>query len=507
VKLGCSKMQCHAIYSRWILLVALLPWGAKSRHQTGDFYNGHRAEEDGGGPNGWWHYLSKFTLDKEGGHVAVRLRVEEAPDNDDEMLRLNHELNGTEKMDFMMYLDSTWDKVPDMISRKHCMGDPSIPEPEFVATIDFPNNHAFWGEWNTQDIDTQNRPHTWHFVLSDCEKSLLGYTIGFELEVQQFDNSEFSVERKNSIAAHSIASLLNLLVSIWWYYRIVGLKLRTNFEIHPFLWIISMMFGLQLIGHLCHLWHLTDYREDGIGNEIIDGFGEGFLMANNVLQASLLLVVALGYELSNSDFRNDAMAIWCTVIPILAIHVGLVIISRFSARDKAHTYHGHEGMIGWCLLTIRFMFFVWFISASSYTKELVATQKKLANFLTRFQIIGSVIFLTYPITFCVLPFIAAYWRHRIMQAVVLTMQFIANFWLAKLFTDSGFFTLKWDIIPTGPNDYRIDPEEWEAIHKDAPQDENDAYHIARRARQLKETQSLIEAMPIGLPMSNRAHEA
>jgi hypothetical protein len=276
---------------------------------------------------------------------------------------------------------------------------------------------------------------------------LRNYVLEFELEVQQKDGSEFSFERKNSVEAYSLAALLNAVMSLWWYYRMSNLKVKSSMEIHPILWVISIQFGLQLFGHLGHLWHLTDFRADGIGDEFIDAVAEGFFMMNQVLQASVFITIGLGYTILDTlDFVEDSMWIWFIVIFMMVIHAALVFFSRVSGTDQAHRFHGHEGAIGWITATIRTAFYLWFMSISLQTRELLVDKyKPIRGFFLRFQLVATLSFLAYPVTFVILPIIAEYWRHRVLQIVMISVQFVVNVWFAKLFLDSGYFSLKWEI--------------------------------------------------------------
>jgi hypothetical protein len=478
------------------LLLTLLLQGAQSRHQSGTFFNGWSGKT---GKSHTWHFLSKFTFDKEGGHVAIRLKVDQSPKQRGEGAS---EANGISKtrlsMDFMMYKDDTWKSVPDMKSLKHCSGDPNTPQPDFVTTIDFTDFFSQglgrdWNMWTTQDLAPMHRPHTWYFVLSDCEENVMFYDIQYEMVLQQFDSSEFGVERKNSLAAHGLALLLNILMAIWWYCRMEGLGIKNKFEVHPIWWILSFQFGCQVLGHFCHFWHLLDYRDDGVGNDVVDIVGECFSMSNQVLQVSVFITIAHGYELvEDKRLDDDGYTIWNIALLALGAHLMLLLCSRLGDREAPHIFHGHEGLFGWSVLTIRLIFYGWFISASQAIKSSLASQR-LSSFMTRLQAVGTLAFLTYPVTFCILRLVADYWRHRVMQAAVMSVQFIVNIWLAKLFLDSGFFRLKWVIVPTGPNDYRID----------ATRPELSEYELVGRSI---DPWDLIDAMPIGIP-DNLAHEA
>jgi hypothetical protein len=432
---------------RQLLLLLSIHPVAWSRKQIEKFGNGFpQYGVPGTQHDTWWHYLSKFAFDTDGGRIAIRLRTRDGP-KPKTGSKAPLPVGATVKMDLMIYVDTTWNKVPDMENKKHCIGDPSIPEPDFIATIDFTNSPT-WGEWTTQEVDPAAHPHVWHFVLSDCEHMLPNYKIEYEMEVTQVDGSQFSVERKYSLGAHMTAAVCFGLLALWWWRRISNMNLRTNFQIHPILWIVSIQLGLQLLGHIGHLWHLTDYSSDGIGDEFIDAVSEGMFMMNQVLQASLFITIGLGYTIiSTLDFYNDSFTIWNIVIFMMVIHATLVFIARVSGTDQAHRFHGHEGAVGWVTAIIRGGFYFWFLSVCSQTESLLEDQyKKLRGFFFRFQVMGSVSFLSYPLTFFILPFIAEYWRHRVLQLSMLSIQFFISAWFAKLILDSGYFLLRWEVV-------------------------------------------------------------
>merc|ERR1719171_2868688 len=118
------------------------------------------------------------------------------------------------------------------------------------------------------------------------------------------------------------------------------------------------------------------------------------------------------------------------------VHAALVSFGKLQ-DESASKYHENEGAIGWVLLSVRLMLFVWFLFATQASQR--EGGLRLQQFLHSFRLAGSVYFLAYPILFVVVQIFAAYLRHRILQIGLLAMQTASSLWLAQLFLSRGAY--------------------------------------------------------------------
>merc|ERR1712087_489555 len=98
-------------------------------------------------------------------------------------------------------------------------------------------------------------------------------------------------------------------------------------------------------------------------------------------------------------------------------------------------YHENEGVIGYILLSIRLMLYIWFLWAVSSSAK--AGGMKLRSFLSMFRMAGSIYFLTYPAIFMITKLFAPYMQHAVMSVGLMCMQLGSNVWLASLFLTRG----------------------------------------------------------------------
>merc|ERR1740138_28225 len=119
-----------------------------------------------------------------------------------------------------------------------------------------------------------------------------------------------------------------------------------------------------------------------------------------------------------------------------AVHAALVSFAKLQ-EESASKYHENEGAIGWVLLSVRLMLFVWFLFATQASQR--EGGPRLQDFLQRFRIVGSMYFLAYPFLFVVVQIFAAYLQHPIMQVGLLAMQTVSNICLGELFLSRGTY--------------------------------------------------------------------
>merc|ERR1712187_1009816 len=98
---------------------------------------------------------------------------------------------------------------------------------------------------------------------------------------------------------------------------------------------------------------------------------------------------------------------------------------------------GNEGVVGWTLLVARLGLFCWFVAGIQGLRH--ESSARLNKFLLRFQIVGSLYFLAYPVIFGVTQVFAPYLQHAVMQIGLVLMQTAAALWLADLFLSRGAY--------------------------------------------------------------------
>merc|ERR1719181_619048 len=105
-------------------------------------------------------------------------------------------------------------------------------------------------------------------------------------------------------------------------------------------------------------------------------------MLSQVVQTTLLIAIAMGYTILPS--RNNCMVVvkWIAVASLI-IHAALVSFGKMQ-DESASKYHENEGAIGWVLLSVRLMLFVWFLFAIQASQR--ESGLRLQDFLHRFRI-------------------------------------------------------------------------------------------------------------------------
>lgn len=387
-----------------------------------------------GGPVGRWQYVSKFGYAIGTGSYSVRLRMLEA--------ELATDRHGS--LDFHLFLDEEWATVETLPPCQRA----SLARAKFPLR---PGVAGDWGRWFNGTLYQTQRPHIWYFAITDCNGFFNRSTpIEFEFQARQFDESELSLEMRYLPMATS-ASLVCLTMLLLEHARRCQRFKQSAGALHPVVWVLTLALGMQYIGQVFHFLHLERYDEDGEGIWAFDALAEMLNMLSQAVHAILLIAIAQGYTLSCP--RMDELRLMKpTAIAVMAIHASLVYVGKLQGDfSAAHRHHAHCGPVGWALLAIRVLLFVWFGNATRSTRE--RSGMHLQTFLDRFGFAGSVYLLAYPFVYVVAQVLAPYLRHPFMQVALLATQTMADLWLAALFLTRGAYfkvsELSASVLPGG----------------------------------------------------------
>lgn len=408
-----------------------------------------------------WYYIAKYGFGKDGGDAAIRVRLVDGISNfmasDQPWDRIT-----VLSIDFNAYNEKKWyvvkKKMMELGEEPHheaagqqahnmCRLEPDYHiKPRATRTVEFPfdvsTDDDNWGDWTEIHFNAEHRAHMWYFTLSDCRHQLKNCELEIELRLTQANGEEFSVERQYSLPAHYIAISVLLVFMMYWFYRLYDKEgsIENIMEYHPLVYALSFIMLLQFIGHFCHLSHLSTFKVNGVGNEIIDTIGEILMALAQVTQVFVLILLGGGYAITQAQPPDPELMV-PIVLLIVGVHGMAVVLAHYSGTEGAHRFHGHEGMYGYFMTAMRLLLYMWFLSATEGTKA--RGSPKVKSFIFKLQATGSLYFLTYPVMFVIIRIVAPYFQHRVMQAVLLSMHFMMNVILAHMFLAGGeHFRLK-----------------------------------------------------------------
>jgi hypothetical protein len=309
-----------------------------------------------------------------------------------------------------------------------------------------------WSEWERGSVRQTMRPHIWYYALSDCNGTLRNSThrIKWEMQFEQEGGSEFSVEMRWMLPANII-----FLAGFTLFFRVFfqGARqfARSAGSTHPVIWTLCGTMAVQYLAQVLHTVHLWRYRSNGSGIKAFEVISEVLFMFSQVSQASLLIIIALGYTLLQSKLGELDLVIPASFLAAL-VHMLLVGFGKLQ-DDESYKYHENEGVPGWILLVMRLLLLIWFLWAVQSTGNAAKNNVQLRAFLTQFRAVGSLYFLAYPAIFMVTKCFAPYIQHGVMAIGLMCMQLGSNVWLAALFLTRGRYfrvsTLSMSELPCG----------------------------------------------------------
>lgn len=395
------------------LLLGML--GTEAKLQTGTLILG--------GGNEQWQYLGKFGYAIGTGRYEIRLKLNGALDDDQDLPRV----------DLDVFLDEDWPRV-DYI--EPCKRATDVPARKSHAAIE-PGQFGEWGHWQAGALYQNVRPHIWYFALSDCREfggrfgSLQrssSLSIDYEIRWRQFDDSELSLElRYMPMITRCVLAILTVL-GFSMSMKVCAMQENLG-RIHPVIYALGLAMALQWLSQALHLYHLSSFEENGVGHQGADLLAEVFFMLSQVAGASLLIAIAQGYTILRSKL-GEVELLTPVVAVVAVLHVLLVAVGKLQGEEHCK-YHENEGAIGWILLCIRISLFAWFRSGINMLR--CAGSARVNNFLNYFEIVGSAYFLAFPAIFVFVQVLAPYLQHPVLQTGLLAIQTVSWIWLVNLF--------------------------------------------------------------------------
>jgi len=380
-----------------------------------------------------WKYLSKFGY-RTGTGSKYHLRVRS----------IKVQQTAEKKMTLGVYCDEEWEQVEEAAPCAR------IDKSRAKHTVKIKPDGE-WSNWISGTLSQELRPHVWYFGIDDCKDNFNLLTrFRFEFKATQADGSEFSVEQTymGYILFVEVALAIFFLVHYW--------KLCKKFyasagSLHPVIWTLSIGIILQFIALCFNFIHIYSYSGNGHGIRAIDIIAEILSTVSHVLLTSLLILLALGYTLLQSNLGQLDIVIPIVFI-VCIVHVLLVGFGKIK-DDASYKFHENEGIIGWIILTVRLTLYVWFLWAVNSSSKEARTNVKLLFFFRKFKFASSSYFLSYPIIFFVCFMVAPYVRHYVFSIGTFIMQATSISWLTWLFLSRGDYfevsTLNSSFLPGG----------------------------------------------------------
>eukprot|EP00445_Apocalathium_hangoei_P094356 CAMPEP_0204242842 /NCGR_PEP_ID=MMETSP0361-20130328/96106_1 /ASSEMBLY_ACC=CAM_ASM_000343 /TAXON_ID=268821 /ORGANISM="Scrippsiella Hangoei, Strain SHTV-5" /LENGTH=426 /DNA_ID=CAMNT_0051215685 /DNA_START=113 /DNA_END=1393 /DNA_ORIENTATION=+ len=376
-----------------------------------------------------WHYVGKFGFAIGAGTYDVRLRLKGPPEMD------------TMSVNMEVYLDEDWDRVDTLSPCSRAFSTPARKTHVLRATDE-------WSPWMGGLLEQNVRPHIWYFALSKCTGHATNSTfeVDYELRSQQHDKSELSVEQRHMPGA-IVLSVLCLSGFLMRFAMLCYRFHQRSGSVHPVIRTLAVSVLLQWTAQVLHLFHLFAYERNGVGEPSVDASADILFMLSQVVTCTLLLLIAQGYTL---DQTKDTE--WESIKPLAAVvallHVVLVGHGKMQG-DHAEKHHENEGVVGWAILLVRVVLYLWFAVGVGAQKR--SGGFRLQPFLHRFHFAGSVYFLSYPAIFMITQVFAPYLRHPVMMIGLVLMQTAAAVWLSDLFLKRGSYyelsTLSSSLLP------------------------------------------------------------
>lgn len=306
-----------------------------------------------------------------------------------------------------------------------------------------------WGDWtNKTFIPTE--PSMLYFVLHDCDIALQNFShrISVEFRALQSNGSQFSIEMQGMLLVNFLCLAL-VAVHTLHVLTLTRAFFRSADSVHPVIWVLLVAMAIQYVGHAAHTFHLWRYWYDGVGVKVLEVASELLFALSQVMLSTLLIIIALGYTLLQSNIGELDLMIPVGFM-VAVVHLILVGLGKVK-DDSAYKFHDNEGPVGWILLILRVLLYFWFRWAINATAR--EGGGRLGRFCGEFRTAGTVYFLMFPVVFLATMLFKQHWRYAVMATCMMVKQVGCNIWLGHLFLKRGSYysvsTLGSSFLPGG----------------------------------------------------------
>lgn len=383
----------------------------------------------GGPKNNTWRYLTKFGFDVGDGSVQVRVKLVSPRTIKNENVVLA----------IAGFFEVDWPTVENNVCDERASALKSMS-----LSIDPMGN---WSSWVNTSLHQTQKPHLWYFVVHDCDGSLDSFSHRFQVEFHATqDDSEFSFEMRG---VFFVNVTYFLMFSVYIYYIFRRSIVLARSYLHPVIWAQIITLAMQYFAQVAYTLHLWRYHANGWGVKAFEVIAFICGMLGQVLQAEILIMIALGYTLVQSRVGDLDVAIPVFML-VVVFHAVVVGIGKIR-DDSAYVYHENEGVCGWLLMIMRILLYGWFVWAIQSTAAEGGV--RLAGFCKQFRALGTLYFLAYPTTFLITKQFSDHWQYCAMSLGMMIFQIGSNLWFGFLFLgQSSYFkvsSLSDSLLPGG----------------------------------------------------------
>jgi hypothetical protein len=277
----------------------------------------------------------------------------------------------------------------------------------------------------TTRIKTQI-PRTWYIALANCDDAPRpgsgttdwreGVALSnFEIVWKNGDSHVPKDEQgiKQMCGFMMFALILFIGGTAFLYVR---LKSDADDLAHQVMLILIVAASVHLLSVLLNLMHHGKYAKDGMGSPGLANTALGVGLIPPIILVSLFLSVAKGKYITTESLRNEVRTIFEIVMLYLVASIALLVWAVLSVdHTKYYGTYYYETEAGVCLIVLRLLSMLWFVSSLQKTFRGAEAYKR--NFYVGFALFGALWFASSPIIFLVAE--ATDYYHRISVLYVL----------------------------------------------------------------------------------------
>jgi hypothetical protein len=303
------------------------------------------------------------------------------------------------------------------------------------------------GMSGSQYVNQWIRPHFWFVVYADsttCQSSppLTNEVIEFEMEFLNPDwsgtaNDHFGDDLRGLLLFYCLLVLL-YIAGLSLYAHQVWITISKGGPMHE---MLTLAMGLHFISAILMLIHLWRYSSNGEGIPMFSVLSEVLEMLAQCQMIWMLLGISVGWTVSSNSSHpiRDKKQLLINVT-VTIIHVLLVLWEQ--SYDESHyTYHVHENLPGWLLVSLR----MGLALLISYNLRCTTSEERSAlkkDFYHGFAIGCYLWFFAFPMLMVVAIVFPEYHRLKVVTVGTTVIQTASMVILSRLFLSRSLY---WEV--------------------------------------------------------------
>jgi len=363
-------------------------------------------------------YVAKFHY-KNGGKIHFDVKLERMRNNDGAALGIQ----------IALYKQSQYERL--MKSNGSCQEKLNL-----AFRLDSLNIHLDGTPWyKTYYIEPTVNLETYYIFAADCDAHLVRLTsrdnLLFSFELTSDSSGHFHEGEQYILSTHVFFGLLSSLCFLPFAKRFITEVKKGIYDMNYAFMVVNLVLFLKIIGIAIEVFELVGVKYSGHGSDVLSFLAQLCSYFVQYFLCCILIFLAAGWTITFDDVLQFELFLPISVL-IGLVKFFILLIAKV-LQGEANMHHRYSGWIGAVISLFQLALYGYFFKEIYYSiKE--AGLKKVKSFMLNLGILGTLYFLSFPITLIIACFIVPASQFQFVESMRLIAEFITIYYLVYITT-------------------------------------------------------------------------